>query len=425
MGFEYELLKRFTDSHGLELQIIINKNLEEAFSRLNLGEVDVLAYDLSITRDRKEKIAFTRPHNHMRQVLVQRKPEGWENMHANTMEQKLLRNQVNLIGKKVHVRYQSAHLFRMKNLSDEIGGDIDIIEGPSDVETEELIRMVAEGTIDYTIAEEDVAQVNANYYDHLDVRTPVSFPQQIAWGVRKTSDSLKIILDDWFSVIKNSPIYVAIYNRYFESRRSLLNPSNQFVAIEGGQLSPYDPLIKAAASELSWDWRLLAAQIYHESRFNPLAESWAGAKGLMQLMPMTLKSHGIQNPFDPQQNILAGKRHIRWLNNIWKEEVADPNERVKFILASYNVGQGHVQDAVNLAEKNGYSGEDWSVVEQYLLKKSNSKYYTDPVVKYGYCRGTETVRYVSNVMSLYENYKKLLPKTSQDQTWVKAKSLPS
>lgn len=411
MGYEYELLNRFTKKHGLELRIDVTPSLEEGFNKLNRGETDILAYNLTITKERKKRIDFTRYHSLARQVLIQRKPEGWKKMHPKKIDRLALRNPIDLIGKIVHVRHHSAYLERMRNLSEEIGGDIILVEEDPEIETEKLIRKVAEGEIDYTVAEEDIALVNASFYPNLDVKTPVSFPQQIAWGIRKNASGLKGELDKWITDIRNGPAYYAIYNRYFQKRSEYLNPDSEFFAMESGKLSPYDDMVKEVAIELGWDWRLLSAQIYKESQFNPKAVSWAGARGLMQLMPNTAQAHGAQNPHDPRQNLNAGKKHLMWLENFWKDEITDPEERIKFVLGSYNVGQGHVKDAMALAEKYGDDPKKWAVVEEYLLKKSQRKYYLDPVVKYGYCRGTETVNYVRTVYSIYQTYKEIVPET--------------
>ena len=410
MGYEYELLKSFADAQGLELRIDITKSLEEAFDKLNRGDTDILAYNLTVTKERKLRTDFTKYHNLVKQVLVQRKPEGWEKMHPKKINRLVLRNPVDLIDKTVWVRHHSSHKTRMENLSEEIGGDIDIQEDSINVETEELIRKVANGEIDFTIAEEDVARVNASFYPNLDVETAVSFPQQIAWGIRKNADSLKGTLNQWITKMKKRPAYHVIYNRYFKNRQIQLHPENEYFTFEGGKISPYDDLIKEMAEDLGWDWRLLAAQIYKESKFNSRAVSWAGARGLMQLMPNTGQAHGVTNPSDPRQNINAGRKHLKWLQNIWKDDITDPEERSKFVLASYNVGQGHVQDAVALAQKDGLSGKIWDgEVESYILKKSKREYFNDPVVKYGYCRGIETVNYVSTVQLIYQTYKELAP----------------
>ncbi|MEM9897291.1 MAG: transporter substrate-binding domain-containing protein, partial [Bacteroidota bacterium] len=197
MGYEYELIQRFCKENGLELRIELVNNLEEAFQKLNNGEGDVLAYNLTVTKERKERIAFTHYLNLQKQVLIQRRPSNWRQMKLHEIEKELIRDPIELIGEEVVVRSESSYAKRLANLSDEIGGDILITPGGKDVETEELIKMVAQGKVKYTVAEEDIALVNATYYPILDVKTAVSFSTQIAWGVRKNAPILRDDLNQW------------------------------------------------------------------------------------------------------------------------------------------------------------------------------------------------------------------------------------
>lgn len=410
MGYEYELLKMFADSMGLQLRLRILANLEEAISLLNSGEGDVLAYNLTVTKERKKRIAFTQYHNLVRQVLVQRKPTEWRSMKLHEIEKELIRNPVELIGKEVYVRYHSAYLDRLQNLSDEIGGDIIIIEDYPEVETESIIKKVVNGEIEYTIAEEDIALVNTTYYPILDVKTPVGFPQQIAWGVRKNADSLLFKMNEWIIKMKKTPEYYVVYDRYFRSSKaSKVRNKSKYSSMGGGKLSPYDELIKKAADSIGWDWRLLAAQIFKESKFNPRVVSWAGAIGLLQIIPRTGEDYGINNLKKPKNNINAGVQHILWLQEMWEKEIEDPEERLKFILASYNVGHGHVFDAIRLAQKYDANPNKWEEVKEFLLKKEDPEYYNDDVVEFGYCRGSEPLQYVEVILETYDNYKGLFP----------------
>lgn len=180
----------------------------------------------------------------------------------------------------------------------------------------------------------------------------------------------------------------------------------------GGEISPYDQFFKLYGEQFDIDWRLLAAVAYQESKFNPLAESPFGARGLMQLMPNTANRFGVsfENIHDPQANIMAATRFLRHLFDYWTEKLGEESTEIyAFVLASYNAGLGHVIDARNLAEKHGFDDCVWKDnVETMLLKKSMPKYYTDEVVKHGYVRGHEPVRYVSSVMSFYSQYQMLL-----------------
>lgn len=418
MGYEYELLKLFCDEHDLQLRIDITSNLKEAFNKLNTGQGDILAYNLTVTKERKKRIDFTHYHNLQRQVLIQRKPQDWRQMKLHEIEATLIRNPIDLIGEEVYVRPYSAYYDRLANLSEEIGGDIKIIPGESEVETEELIRMVAEGKIDYTVAEENVALVNATYYPILDIKTPVSFSTQIAWGIRKDSPQLLSELNTWIDRMRRTTEYYVIYDKYFKSSKSALRRSrSRFSTInkEEGAISPYDSLIQESAEKLGWDWYLLAAQIFRESKFDPKAKSWAGAIGLMQVMPRTGEEYNVKNLFNAEENIFAGTSHLLWLQAQWKDKISDPLERNNFILASYNVGLGHLQDAVRLTEKYGGDITRWEDVSEYLLKKSFKKFYTDPVVQFGYCRGAEPVEYVRVVNDIYRTYLEVIKREGAEE----------
>ncbi len=157
---------------------------------------------------------------------------------------------------------------------------------------------------------------------------------------------------------------------------------------------------------MGWDWRLLASVMYQESNFDPRAVSWVGAIGLMQVMPETGKHFGFGNLWDPNQNIDASVQFLKFLDDIWAKTITDPEERLKFVLASYNVGLSHVLDARNLANKYGKSPMKWdNEVEFMMLQKSNPKYYRDPVAAAGYCRCDGPVIYVKEVLQRFEEYK--------------------
>ncbi len=411
MGYEYELLSIFADSLGVELRFDITSDLDEAFDKLDRGEGDILAYNLTVTKERKQRVKFTNYHHIVRQVLVQRKPDNWRQMKLHEIERTMLRTPIELIGKEVHVRKGSAYVARLQHLAEEIGGDIRIVIDAPDVETEEIIKKVAQGQIDFTVADENVAQVNARYYPNLDIKTPISLPQQIAWGVRKNADSLHSVLNEWIYTMKKKPEYYTIYDKYFKSTRtSRSRLRSDYFSIDSNTISPYDSLIKAAARKIGWDWKLLAAQISRESKFDPDAVSWAGAIGLMQVLPRNGEEYGAKDLTNPVQNIHAGIKHIQWLQGVWRDVIPDSVERQKFILASYNVGQGHVQDALRLTKKYGADTTRWNDnVSKYLLLKSKPKYYNDEVVQFGYCRCTEPVTYVEEILKLYEYYLQLAP----------------
>lgn len=412
MGYQYELLQLLADNLGVKLEVKVENDIDKNFEMLSKGECDIIAINLTVTKERSKIIDFTKPHSQTRQVLVQRKPENWKKLGKQELESNLIRNQLDLAGKLVYVQKGTSYSERMKNLSDEIGDSIILIE-KGDKEVEELIELVASGEIEYTVADENVAMVNQMYYPNLDIKTAVSFPQNMAWGVNKGDNSFKSEINNWLSEFINSRQYNSIYNKYFKNPRSGKIVESDYYSNSSGKVSQFDDQIKKYSKDIDWDWRLLASLIYQESRFKPNVKSWAGAYGLMQLMPTTARRFGVSKKSPPEKHIKAGVDFIKWLDKRFENRgIKDEDEKIKFILASYNVGLGHILDARRLAEKDGKNPDVWeNNVDEYILKKSNPKYYKDPVVKYGYCRGSETYNYVYQILDRYEHYKNIIPET--------------
>ncbi len=404
LGYQLELLQALSNTLGLKLEIVVSNDVEKNFNSLLNGDVDIIAMNLTKTRDRGHHIAFTEHHCITRQVLVQQK-EGAVNQNLSN---ELIRNQLDLGGKTVYVQENSAYVVRLKNLSNEIGDSIHIVEIP-DYEVEQLISLVANGEIPYTVCDENLARINLNFYDNIDVETAISFPQKIAWAVRPNAIDLKDVVDNWLINFKKTNQYKRIYRKYFINKRASHLVNTGFHSIKGGQVSAYDAMIKEESAKHDIDWRLTAALIYQESRFLPEVKSWAGAIGLMQLMPETAKEFGVEEITSPQDNIQGGLKFLVWLDKRFSEVITDPDERIKFVLASYNVGPGHVEDAMRLAEKNSKNPYLWdNNVDYYLLNKSKPSFYNDPVVKYGYCRGEEPYHYVNDILERYTHYKNVI-----------------
>ena len=185
--------------------------------------------------------------------------------------------------------------------------------------------------------------------------------------------------------------------------------------VTGGQISVYDDLLKKHAESLGWDWRLLAAQVFKESKFKHDATSWAGARGLMQLMPETAERFGDSTLInDPIANLEMGTKYLKSLIKFW-EAIPDSSQRIRFILASYNVGEGHLLDAQRLAKKHGKDRTVWdNNVDSFLVLKAYPQYYRDEVVKNGYCRGSEPFMYVKEVLDIYQHYVEHFPENSDE-----------
>lgn len=410
MGYEYELLTLLARHLGLELEIVVENNLEKMFQRLDNGEGDLISFSLTVTRERKKHVDFTDQLFTTRQVLVQRKPPGWRRMKLHEIDNMLIENPIELIGKKVYVVKNSSHFDRLKHLSDEIGGEIKVVTVGGDTTTEQLIEMVSRDRINYTLADRHIALINQAYFNNLDVSVPISLPQRIAWAVRKTSPHLLQLVNQWILEMKKSAAYYVIYNKYFKNRTAFVHRAKSgYLSVTGGKISIYDEIIKQQAKPLGWDWRLLASLIYQESQFDPTAKSWAGAVGLMQILPDIGKKFGATDLRKPGENISAGVKYLRWLDDYWKKIIPDSAEQVNLVLASFNVGIGHVQDARRLAEKYGRNPDIWKQnVEYYLWHLSEKKYYLDEVAAYGYCRGVDPVNYVKEILERYAHYRQMI-----------------
>lgn len=411
MGFEYELLRRLAEHLDLKLHIVITKNIDKQFDILNTGEVDLIAHGLTITNDRKEKVDFTDYLYLVKQVLVQKKPDKWRKMSWANIQKQIIHDPIELIGDTISVRKNSSYFYRIKNLSDEIGGLIVIDTLAGNLSTDEIIYMVVDGKIKYTVADDNLAKINASYYPILNIDVPISFSQRVAWAVRKNSQVLLKAINEWVKYERKEVDYYVIYNKYFKNKRSFKRRiESEYFSLNENKISQYDKIIEKHAKKIGWDWRLLASQIYQESRFDPQSESWAGARGLMQIMPATAQELGIKNHTDPNESIAGGTDYLKSLYDNFKE-IDDTLTRVKFTMAAYNCGYQHVRDAQRLAKENNLDTTFWDDhVAKMLLALSYPQNYNKPMIRYGYVRGAEPVTYVRQIFNRYRHYQKFIEK---------------
>lgn len=409
MGFEYELLNRLAEHLELELELVISTDLDTEFAVLNRGDVDLIGHGMTVTNQRKWEVDFTEYLYLTRQVLVQKKPDNYREISWRSLQRQLIHDPIQLIDDTVSIRRNSAYSERMVSLANEMGGNIIVDTLGSTLSTDEIINKVAEGEVKYTIADENLAKINASYHPNLKVDVPVSFSQRIAWVTRKKSPELRKAVNDWILSIRNGGTYNVIYNKYFKNEKTFKRRvRSDYYSLNNQQISEYDGLIKKYASKIGWDWRLLAAQVYQESRFDPGANSWAGARGLMQVMPATAKALKIKDVRDPEQSIRGGTDYLDMLYGRF-EDIPDSLNRIKFAIASYNCGYGHVRDAMRLAEDEKVDPNVWEGhVEKMLLALSSPANFNKPFIKYGYVRGIEPTNYVRQIFERYEHYKQFI-----------------
>ena len=409
MGLEYEILNEFAKEIGVKLEIKVVQDLDNIIDQLNNGEGDLIACNFTITKDRKNVIDFAKPIMRTSQVLVQRKPEGWHSKRRSVWEKELIRDPAQLSRKTIHVWKNSSYFERLVNLQDELGDTIILKPLDGNIIPEDVIEMVSKGFIDFTVVDENVALINKRYYSNIDTELELSVKQRIAFGVRKQSPLLRKRLDAWLDDFMKTSTFNYIKYKYLNNSTYASRSKSEYSSIKGSKISPYDQIIKDVAARYNWDWKLIAALIYQESKFQLGQESWAGAYGLMQFMPTVGPTFDVYPDSPPAVQIDGGIRKIIKNFREWKS-IPDSIQRVKFAFGTYNAGIGHVLDAQRLAKKYGKNPLIWDDnVEVYINNLSNPKYYYDPVCYYGYMRGSETYNYVRSIFIRYTEYKTAFP----------------
>lgn len=396
LGYEYEQIKNFVHDKNIHAEFIIANNMSEMISLLDSGKIHVAAYEIPIISEFQNNIIHCGTENITTQVLVQPK------------SQNMISDVTQLIGKDIYVEKGSKYEIRLRNLDNEIGGGIVIHSISQDtIITEDLIKMVADKSIPLTIVDSDIAKLNKTYFRNIDINMPISFEQRASWAVNKSNQALADSINAWSQSSIGKDKSKQLLKRYFELSKSdeqlIIHPK---LNLRDGIISPFDHLFKKYAAEIGWDWKLLAAQAWNESKFDTTAVSWAGAKGLMQLMPSTARAYGLKEHemTNPEKNIMAATANIKDLNKIFSSRISDEKERIKFIIAAYNSGAGHILDAIALAKKYGKNPQKWvGNVSVTLQWKANPEYFNDEVCRSGYFRGSQTLIYVDKVEECY-NY---------------------
>ena len=422
LGYEYELLRAMTRDLKLRLVPVVVRDSRTLFEQLSRGDGDVIAAQL-VAGAASPQVAFTSGLYETRPVVVQRKGadptaglasqdvakanarEAQEtgDLQPLTLRARLISKPEELAGQKVHVSQATQFRKRLLELNDELSQDVDVVE--VDESADRLIQRLSEGEIAYTVAAENLAALKSGEYTNLLVQPTLGPAQQVVWGVRVNAPALRAAIDQWIAAKRKSGLLNVLYKKYFRDRRGFVKRTeSRYYTPETGTLSQFDDYFREYAKIPGWDWRLVASQAYQESHFNAGARSWAGATGLMQIMPRTAREMKV-NPADPKQSVEGACRYLWSFDKRLKDEIASESERIKFILAAYNVGLGHVEDARRLAAKYGDDPNDWDDVGYWLIRKSKRAVYNDPVVRYGFARGTEPVAYVEQILDRYEHYK--------------------
>lgn len=420
LGYDYERICAFARDNGIAIKFHVASSMKELISLVENNKVHVAAYEIPMTAEYKEHVMHCGEQNITYQVLVQRATKD------------TLTDVTQLVGKEVYVIHGSSYEARLKNLDNELGGGIKIhaIDNDSLI-SEDLIDMVASGRLPYTVTESDIAQINKTYNDSICISLKIGFPQRASWATGKDRQWLANAINTWAG--NNATISSArtIKQRYFEMNKHhidsmrVMNDSvnriieqakNESGEIDyskiyrrsDGDISGYDRLFKKYAATAGVEWTVLAAIAYVESDFNPNAVSWAGAVGLMQVMPSTARNYGFTEADlrDPEKSVYVASLILSKTDKFLQSYISNRAERLRFNLGAYNAGVGHIVDAMKLAQKYNKNPHIWySNVEAAVLWKTHPEFYNDPVCNYGYCRGTETINYVRQVENAYRVFR--------------------
>ena len=396
-GFHYDLAKDFADYLMVDLQIIeINNNPDTAIHHLQNEKYDLLAISMTSTPDREEKLRFCQPVFKTNEVLVQNKNHS------------PIGNLKNLDGKEIFIpKNFPAYKKTLEQLEDSLNIKIHIRE-VDQIFNEDLLHLVETGVIHYTVVDENIARASSFSMKNLDFTTKLKNDISVSWVSNKKADLLTDEINRWLQKIRQEGKLQYLYKRYFNNSKTTIGNKSKYILLREGKISPYDELLKKESKRLGWDWRLLAAIVFSESQFNPEAESQFGAYGLMQIIPETAEHFHVFDYFRPDSNIHAGVSYLKYLDKYLTSYIADPQERIKFVLASYNAGPGHILDAIRLTKKYGKNPYLWeNNVDFYMRHKNEKQYYQDSLAKNGYCNGPQTYHYVRRVLDIYNNYKSI------------------
>lgn len=384
VGFEYELAEGFANYLGVKLEVFPYYNLDELFPQLQNAHIDLIAAGISVSPKRYEAFKFGPAYQRVSEKLVFKQGKPW----PRTVDE--------LDGELVIAAGSSHHesLLELQQQSSQLSW-----QETDDSDMEELLEMVLNEELDYTVADSNILALMRRRYPELSIGFSISPDQDIAWAVNKNKDdSLLSALIEYFGVIQNNGVLTALEDKYFGHVRQFnYVDTREFIKNSRTVLPKFAPWFKQYSGDI--DWRLLAAMSYQESHWRPKAKSVTGVRGMMMLTLTTAKELGIVSRLDPEQSIKGGAKYLAKLLKRIPDRIEHP-DRLWFALASYNVGLGHLEDARVLTEKQGGNPDMWVDVKIRLLQLRQKKYYK--TTRYGYARGNEAVQYVDNIRRYYD-----------------------
>ena len=384
LGFEYELVRSFAEAHDLELEVVVTPSVGGLLEGLAAGRGDMIAAGLVPTDRRIEMgLRFTRPYMRIREVFV-------------TAGEPIV-DLAGLAGRRVTVNPNTSYAATLGDLGPEASFDVDLV----DRSTSAILADISAGSLDATLVDSHRAELESTFDPRLSLGLALEPEKGLAWAVRDENAELLRRLDGFVRERYRGYEFNVLRNKYFVNERRMARQREH--RITGDTLSPYDHIVRPAAEAAGFDWRLIVAQMYQESGFDPNQVSFAGAEGLLQVLPRTAGDLGVDAARlrEPETGIAAGVAYLSWTRDRFPD--LPVGEQILFALGAYNAGHGHIRDGRRLARELGLDGSRWfDNVELAMLKLAEPEYARKAV--YGYVRGTEVVRYVRDIRDRYGLY---------------------
>ncbi|MCX6280432.1 MAG: transglycosylase SLT domain-containing protein [Bacteroidetes bacterium] len=399
-GFQLELLESFAAYLDVPLRIIASEDISKLYYYLNFNVADVIALNLPVSSEGRRLVHYSKIMGETRLILLQQKGTipGFKKSLADFTR-----------SDTVHARRNVFMSPYYRSFLKQTAKRPTLIEEP-DISQEGLIRKVSDGSIRYLLCPENTAMVYKRYYQNLDASLVVFPLYAYAWGVNHNSDTLLMKLDEWLAGSKRSGEFKKTYLDYYANQKIVSNMRSDYVTLRGDHLSPFDKELRELSLKIHWDWRLLASLVYEESNFRLGQVSSRSAYGLMQLMPETAVKMGMDSIATPVQQLAAGVRYIKHLDEQLPNEITNPKDRIKFILASYNVGIGRVLLAREKAKKFGKDPNLWDRnVEYYLLRRSKKDPYAKNDTLDDSSADYTKAGFVDDIINRYYHYRNNIP----------------
>lgn len=383
-GFEFELAQGFADYMGVRLEVYPYYSYRELLPQLDNNQIDLIAANITMTEQRKQKYRFGPAYQSVNFELVYKKGED----RPRDIQQ--LDGELTIVANDLY----------REPLSSLVDNEEAIFWNETDEkDIEELLEMVSNDELDYTISDSNILAVARRRYPNLGIGFSITDTLQIGWLLNKnTDDSLRAALIEYFGSIQSDGTLSALEDKYFGHIQTFdYVDTRAFMRAVKKTLPTYRELFEAYAGDN--DWRLIAAMSYQESHWKPKAKSPTGVRGLMMLTLGTAKDMKVKSRLDPEQSISGGSRYYSSLLRRIPARIQSP-DRLWMALAAYNVGLGHLHDARKITERQGYNPDLWVDVKKHLPLLRQKKFYK--TTRYGYARGDEAVNYVDNIRRYYD-----------------------